>query len=367
MAKRQKTYFTSREIAHTWAHQLAPHGKVSGGNQSFNGGRFYSYGTVIGNIIKYKGKKSFVLDTASFSSTTSGHQTQLRGAIPASEKTFYTSKGNRGQYLDFTPAILRDFYLAEYQDITPSKFAFNRASDLLSRLASLDKAIDVCAFFGLSVNRLLALRATCDNQKQLAEKLLNERETKLNNTAKYRREHADEIFAAKEAKLITDAIKTAEGDLTILDDEQIENLMSYRQTFFGRRSYRNRQNLLLSRPDLIEKVNQEIARRNQKKIDSWIAGESGVGINYNWPVYLRVKTGKMETSKGVTVPLEDAQRAFEFVIKHRETGWHRNGASFKIGEFQLDSVTPDGVIAGCHCVSFTEIERFAKSQGWITA
>lgn len=126
--------------------------------------------------------------------------------------------------------------------------------------------------------------------------------------------------------------------------------------------------------------NERIERENQEAVTRWLAGEP-ISLPYTiQKVYLRVKTQDvdklspanietyatvMQTSKGATVPLSEAEKAFRFVMLKREKGWHRNGEQCSIGEFQLDAVNEQGVIAGCHRVSWDEIERFAKTQHWI--
>lgn len=124
-----------------------------------------------------------------------------------------------------------------------------------------------------------------------------------------------------------------------------------------------------------EKAEAEAA----EKVEQWKNGEpvsvpSGIS-----KVYLRVRlhmqtdeTGAcspsekkvLETSKGAVVPLAEAEKAFRFIMLKREAGWHRNGETFKVGDFQLDEVTARGVKAGCHFIEWDEIERFAKAQGW---
>lgn len=122
--------------------------------------------------------------------------------------------------------------------------------------------------------------------------------------------------------------------------------------------------------------NAQIAKENAEAIAQWLNGEAR-SIPYTVQVvYLRVKVTadqnndnatifEMETSKGARVPLAEAEKAFRFAQLKRSTGWHRNGDTFKVGEFQLDAVNEFGVVAGCHRVAWNEIERFAKLQGWI--
>ncbi len=103
----------------------------------------------------------------------------------------------------------------------------------------------------------------------------------------------------------------------------------------------------------------------QEAIGKWLSGES-VQIPYSIDrVYLRAIDGEMQTSKNARVPLAEAQKAFRFATLMRAKGWHRNGEQFSVGQYQLDAVNESGVIAGCHRVSWDEIERFAASQNWI--
>lgn len=97
----------------------------------------------------------------------------------------------------------------------------------------------------------------------------------------------------------------------------------------------------------------------------WLAGtRHSLPGSLNLPIMLRVSGDDMETSKGARVPLSDARRTYRFAQLCRAKGWHRNGEQHAIGAYQLDAVNENGVVAGCHRVSWAEIERFAASQGW---
>jgi hypothetical protein len=106
-------------------------------------------------------------------------------------------------------------------------------------------------------------------------------------------------------------------------------------------------------------------------IADWRMGRS-VRLPSKLPVMLRCNLTPddclkvMETSKGVCVPIEDAERAFKFASKARAQGWHRNraGEHCKVGACELDAVNEQCVIAGRHRVTWDEIERFAVEQGW---
>jgi hypothetical protein len=355
---RKKECYTSGEIAHIWAHQKAENGRVSGNvrRMSFDGTRFYSYRTAIANIIKAKGKSAFVVDCASFSNTTSGHQSAVRSAIRNLGQAFFVHCGSYGQTLDFTPAQLRDLYLAEYRDNeTHSRHKAKAASQYLHRVSRLRNAIEVCQYFGLGVARLQAELAKQREQIDAATTLVKSHEEKCKARRELKWERKRIARQQCEAAQIAQAIKTAEGDLSGVED--------LRRAFgqHWNEDYR----LLESRPDLVERVKAEAARRKALSRQDWINGVPYAEVDSDEPVALRASDGDMETSRGSRVPLPAAHRAFQFALKHRAAGWHRNGDQFEVGHYHLDAVNEQGVVAGCHRIGWDEIERFAKSQGWI--
>lgn len=173
-----KTVFTSREIAHIWAHRGAPYGR-SPGNLSFDGDAIKSYATVIGRRINHRGRVAYVLDRASFSVSTSKSQGRVACAIPETEKVFTVHIGKRGQYLDFTPATLAAHYektAREMAEEMPSRYARIRAEQWRGVTAQLQQAREVLQFFGYSTARLdkkIAARVAGD--ATAAETLLREK------------------------------------------------------------------------------------------------------------------------------------------------------------------------------------------------
>jgi hypothetical protein len=129
--------------------------------------------------------------------------------------------------------------------------------------------------------------------------------------------------------------------------------------------------------NLIEAVNQADERERKARaaaqaklekdqaetISKWLEGASGSIAWGITRVYLRTKDDCLETSKGAKVPLSEAHKAYRFARLHR-TGWKQNGDRFTVGDYELNSVSEQGVIAGCHRIDWQEIERFAATQGW---
>jgi hypothetical protein len=74
----------------------------------------------------------------------------------------------------------------------------------------------------------------------------------------------------------------------------------------------------------------------------------------------------LQTSQGASVPWEHAVKAFRFVKACKEAGrsWKRNGATIRVGHFQIDQIDVLGNFwAGCHYIAWPEIERLAKREG----
>lgn len=356
-----KECFKSSEIAHVWAHQKHATGRVSGGNERFSGTQYFSYSTVIANIIKYKGKQAFVVDTAGFSITTSSHQGGVRAAIRNLGQVFYVNCGRRGQSLDFTPETLRDHYLNDYRD--PVKVSKHKASNYRAQLASvrkLDEAIEVCAFFGLAKAKLVKERAKLQPAVDEASKFLAEYEAKLKARADIKWANRSAADKAREAARIARQIERAEGDVTKL--EKLDFGFGWRDDSAS--NWGPNQCDLESRPDLQQKIRDEDARRAALTVDDWLAGVP-YAPRPDGPCVLRVSDGDVETSLGARVPLDHAKRAFEFILNHRD-GWKKNGHTFHIGHYELDEITGDEVHAGCHVIKISECERFAKTQGWVS-
>jgi hypothetical protein len=99
--------------------------------------------------------------------------------------------------------------------------------------------------------------------------------------------------------------------------------------------------------------------RKQELIAKWRAGQYS-GCLYDVPAMLRIDGDEVVTSRGARFPVSHAKRALAFVRKIRESqkAYVRNGHTIHLGPYALDRIEPDGTVkAGCHVVSWEEIER----------
>lgn len=106
----------------------------------------------------------------------------------------------------------------------------------------------------------------------------------------------------------------------------------------------------------------------QERLQDWVDGKH----NDLWtrdstlPTRLRIKGDELQTSRGASVPLKHAIKAFRVIKRFRDKGegYKYNRGPIRIGHFMVDSIDTNGnVKAGCHNIEWSEIERVAKLAG----
>ncbi len=365
-----KTVFTETEIAHVWAHKGAASGRTGlsafmhggyGARQRFEGDAFYSYNTVIARRISHKGKTAYVIDRASFGPTTAKHLRMVRDAIPDGV-VFSVSEGKRGQSLTFTPASLRDYYLTEYRKPADhSPYAHIRAKHMLARDMDLQHAIHVCVHFGLPYKALTKEQAKIASSVSAAREIVEATDALQKKRREERQANQSAIQRQKDLARQRAAISEAEQIIQSGSFLSLPENEGYSSPFGWEDS------LLESRPDLKAGIADLRIKRDASKIQDWLAGKPGSAASHQWPTLLRMEGEEMVTSKGARVPLSDTKRAFEFLSRMRRNEHLLTGLRlpFKVGMYQIDAVNAHGVVAGCHRLSWSEVERFARQMGWI--
>lgn len=344
-----RSTFPSNELAHVWAHQGQASGRRSDDYMSFDGPAFYSYRTVIARVLTTKGgNRVYLRDTYHFSNSTSKHQSHVNRAIPGNASEFAVSIGKMGQSLDLTPGELRDHYLTKYR--TPnarssSRYARIRAEDVQWRVGRLSEAIRVCQVFGLAHARLDTELANAQTKLTAANEVCRAAKVKSDAQSAKRK-------ASERADKVARAISMAEAIVKagVLPDSPKVNMEAI--------------HLLGSRSDLKAAIVAMVEAKHKAAMDDWRAGGMVGQSVHQWPTMLRAEGDDMQTSKGARVPLSDAKRAYLFANRLRAKGWHRNGERFAVGMYELDAVNEQGIVAGCHRISWEEIDRFAALMDW---
>lgn len=112
----------------------------------------------------------------------------------------------------------------------------------------------------------------------------------------------------------------------------------------------------------VEAEKRDAAERakQQEGFEAWLRGEENEPFNARlFPVSFRVEDDELVSTYGARVPVTAARVALKFALHHRSQNWHRNGEQCEVGHYQLDAVNAQGVVAGCHRIAWSEVERVA--------
>lgn len=290
-----KTVFDSDEIAHVWAHQRAPRGR-SASAMSFSGPVLFSYSTWIAERLA---PGIYVLNDTSYSVSTSRHQHRAHMAIPGGLVFRVTGipTGSQG-YAELT-----------LKDTGRKLFKF-----YVSEAARLQQEAEK------------ARQPKKDRLLGLASGMMNE------------------------ARRVSDVFMLR----LKVDDKTVARLDAAKA-----RDERNRAKALAER----RKREEEQAKA---RLVEWLNGEGDAWLDTNGPTYLRLDPDDaftVQTSRGIRLPIKTAKLALRFIRSKRESGWRRNGETFVVrdmtgADWDLDSVSAEGAVAGCHRFSWEELDRF---------
>lgn len=115
----------------------------------------------------------------------------------------------------------------------------------------------------------------------------------------------------------------------------------------------------------IEQENRDKAERErqQSAYAAWLASEpmpEGVYLNARlFPVAFRVEGDELVSTLGARVPLQAARIAYRFAVSKRGQAWRENGETCPVGHYRLNAINEHGIVAGCHRITWGEIERLA--------
>lgn len=345
--------FKNDDIAHVWASGDQSIGRSS--SMSFNDECFNSYGTTIARRVNAtpKHRRYYVIDVATFSVTTSRHQSRVRNAIPEGEKVFLVRCGKRGQCLDF--ARHPEALIQHYIDVAKPDEA--KLGHRLKRICGAELSRQA---FALGEARSVAQWFNHKKLERKITRMLDKKKAEVENFEKIHTKFRAQQKKVEERLAKQERLNAAHAASFLLDPESNHWLVdspNSDERFFGK-DYK-----LLSQ-ELRDKVLHFRKHQTEIQINAWLAGNRA-SLPNNVPTMLRVEGSEVVTSRGARVPRTEARLAFKFAMSKRSTGWHRNGEQFKVGMYHLDAVNENGLVAGCHRISWQELERFGKLQGWM--
>jgi hypothetical protein len=322
MAKREKlVYKNISEIAHLWAHERQEYARC--GNAYYEKDIIYSYGRhfPIARIhTNKKGEKTVLFTLDTYSSTTAQHIRDVDRAC---------SHMNRLYMID----------IPTYGDPNHSKNIEYWLTLIANNLGKIDKARD---------NKLYLLRAAQSELAQMDEYLLF---YKLKDT--------------KEVKVARKSIADPKWELQI---KEYNEKKAAREQYEQENWDEVQQKKDADRRKRAETKQIKLLEKYREQIDKWRTGESyRIPYTYNGGTLLRYNSGKnrIETSKGVEVPVEAAKRLYNRIQKVNKQGGCADNCTDKILDYAVNEIAPTHIKVGCHTIATEEIESMAKQLQWI--
>lgn len=304
-SKRRKHVFDTGEVPHLWAHRTQDDARNRQGNLYFTGDTIYSYGShfpIACHVTNDAGKRAVLFTTATYSVTTSGHCSAVRSAIPSGTPVFRV------------PSVCADRY--SKSELT--------ADDHVGNLA--------------------------DYAERCERHVITSARARSSYAKEWNHEQAvclrDEAFAYCEF-----------FSLPIPNIPSVPELDSEALAVIRKREAKK----AAEKAEQTKRERAEAIARQQELITKWRAGQYS-GCLHDVPVMLRIDGNEVVTSRGARFPVSHAKRALAFVRKIRESGqaYARNGHTIHLGPYTIDRIEPNGTVkAGCHVVSWEEIERIA--------
>lgn len=331
----KRVFSNSSEVCHIWAQQNQSEGRSS--NCYFEGATIYSYGRhyPLGVILENKrGEKCAVINAAGYSVTTSKHIGEARYAVNHYQRFSVRQTELMRKIVD---ANWRGLDVKALSSAV-SGYAIERAQSLASQLSSEDA-----------------------------------KRRKAVTLEKWRGEAASDIQSA------IDVLTWAGGKIDAKARKSVEAVA-------GDLGQLQAKAAKLREAEKRKRDKAEKQRQKEREaiiavaLPAWLAGESTVQIKngdavhnhdtrsalaYASQVYMRLNGDDIETSRGARFPLSHGLKALPLIraIVAKGETWQRNGKTIHLGNYQIDSIGGGVIVAGCHTIPISEVERLAASLG----
>lgn len=318
-----KTAFSGDQVAHVWASQSQQSGRNPHGNFYFEGKTIYSYGrhfpiaTIEGNDVL------FTLRT--YSNTTSKQVWVARRAVshlnviecyevPTVYNNSSVKEYNKKGYLKTTHEHNLDRWKAEIKSLF-IELGNKKIRDIQSRVTGINSHIEklniYCTYFNLKIS-----------DKELKGFIKQAASPELVQAA---REATEKNNAAKERKLLQ-AEKAVEQWLPLWRNSDYEGLKNL--------------------PEKIKTLcNSYFNNRDAK-----------TRLRYN------ASTARVETSKGIEIPVEIAKRAFIQLNGCMEGSC--KDISIPVLSYEITETGSDYIKAGCHTIPKSDVWYIANLLNW---
>jgi len=309
---RQKNVYKTAEIPHLWFHKTQHSARNQCGNLFFDGDTIYSYGhhfPIARHVTNERGEAAVLFNSASYSSTTAKHKSDVRRAIPGHCDTFYFQVGRR-------------------QDLTLENCLSSMRQDFNTALANLQSAKSrpskACKYGEFLVART-SLRNFLDFIGQEYE-------------------HLNHVLT-----------QSAEADYRQIREEHCDNVFTARVNRNAKREAEAKA--------WREQRDADAKLTLAERIEAWRNGKNSY-LPYDTPTMVRINGDTVETSRGAVFPLAHAVKGLPLVmaIINGSMEYQRKESDpiIRLGHYSIDSIGNGVLTAGCHVITYDEVRRFAE-------
>lgn len=347
-------------VAHLWANEKKESGK--GSNLFFEGRSIYSYGYhfEVGRIVRNKcGEKAYLLNDKYYSSSTCKHQRCVCSAIPTGSKVFsvgYNMSDDGSMAFITSQLELIKEVIEKYKKVR-TELSYRDIWETFKNL------MDYIEFFDMGTPRRLL--------KKSANEWLGTNHELSRKSDKIKREHVRELKRIFQILLNHQALKIL-GTVNVVVDEVCGEGTWAKYTI---RCQRWTEGCEKREAIVLEKARKEEEARNkalEERIQMWKSGEISQLSYYCWSendqpnVWLRIKNGKIETSKGIKVELTEAERLWRLIKVFHNGGQFQHDLALDVTGYRwaFNRYENDMLTAGCHRIAYSEMESIAKQLGW---
>lgn len=320
----------NNEVAHLWANEMRESAK--GSNFYFEGNSLYSYGYHfrVGRIVRNKkGQKAYLVNLDKYSSSTQVHQSCMLQAIPSGEYIFDVGSDGISRNPGVWFIVMKLQHILDHlQQYKKCYFVEDSFIEVVSK-----EMIDYIHFFELGKPNNI-LKGSPDN-------ILGMKHELSFKSKKVKAEYVSKLRVLWNILIGTHS--TQEVVDAMLGEGVYDKYM---------KRYEKHKEKLRQKEELYNLNAEELIKK-------WKKGEIKNVYTNTFYTYLRIYKDKVETSKGISLSIEEASRIYKNIKEHM-LGDVEDRSGFR---WLINNITDDLLIAGCHKIKMEEIEETAKELG----
>ena len=348
-------------VAHLWANEMKEF--ANGSNFFFEGKSIYSYGHHFeaGRIVRNKrGEKAYLLNNEHYSTSTSAHQGYIYSAIPTGSKVFSVgyNMSDDGSMAFITSRLELIKEVIEKYKKARTNLSYRNVWGVFRNL------MDYIEFFNMGTPQSLL--------KKSANDWIGTKHDLSYKSDKIKRECVRELKRVFQILLNHPALEVL-GTVNVIVDEvcgdgtwtkYVDRCRSWEE------GKAKREAIAL---EMANKENEARKKALEEQIQMWKSGEISqlgcwsVYFEYDQPnVWLRIKNGRIETSKGIKIEQIEAERLWKLIKFFHDGGQYQHDLALDVTghKWAFNRYENDMLTAGCHRIAYSEMESIAKQLGW---